>query len=115
MIEYGVIYRQPDGVIYRRYHEGNLSSRVEYVHLAEDLPEDHYSNNLEISEILFVQRVRSSDNHGPDTLSILDKYELALKEEVECIDEVPAFEMMVSDTARRIEEETSLGFGRTYH
>lgn len=117
MVEYGVIYRQPDGVIYRRYMHGSLLW-VEYVHLPETLPPDHYSNNLEKTEILFVQRVRSTKETEPDMLSILEKCELTddkEKVEIECIDEVEQFEEIVAATAQRIEEETKLGFGHTLH
>lgn len=117
MVEYGVIYRQPDGVIYRRYLNGSLQY-VEYVHLPETLPADHYSNNLNSSEILFVQRVRGATEDAPDMLSILEKCELTddkEKSEIECIDEIEQFEMVIAATALRIEEETKLGFGHTLH
>lgn len=115
MVEYGVIYRQPDGVIYRRFLNGNLLF-IEYVHLPADLPEDHYSNNLNKTEILFVQRVRGAEDK-PDMLAILEKCELTDEKdkEIECIDEIEEFVSVIAATAMRIEEETSLGFGHTLH
>lgn len=116
MVEHGVIYRQPDGVIYRRFLNGNLLF-IEYVHLPEDVPDDHYSNNLNKTEILFVQRVRGVEDE-PDMLSILEKCELTDekdKVDIECIDEIDEFETIVAATAQRIEEETKLGFGHTLH
>lgn len=115
VLEHGVIYRLPDGVIYRRYLNGNLSFLIEYVHLPEDLPPDHYSNHLTGGDILFVERMRSDSHDKPDQLAIVGKYEIETAEDVEAIDEVEDFNEMVVDKAQEIVDTTCMSFGHTLH
>ncbi len=115
VLEHGVIYRQSDNVIYRRFLNGNLSFVVEYVHLPSNVPEDHYSNTLNTSDILFVERLKSTNEDRPDRLEILEKCELANPENVDCIDEVEDFDEMVFEKVQEIVDTIRQSFGRTLH